>query len=256
MGFVAISLPYIIFLHSNLDSWTYSGRTSGTVLLLSGQFFDENSTGDFFLDPKINDKNDQSSIKSLVVNAGSIAKRLFKGLRDSERNMVHSFGFIGISLFGIGIFRFLADKKFKELWICLIILSPILAVALAQGGSGNYLIQFYFLIILFCAIGASWLINELLRSYNLTQNGKKILVIIILGLASLHIFIQVPQNYLFTPRENLPREYELIGIWIKHNIPEINTQTILSRKPATASCRFFCASDAEYPQLETSNSGA
>lgn len=233
IGFILVASPYLIFLHQTSGTWTFTGRSSATGLYLSNELNvgTEEVQGDNFIEPATKEGQSESLIKSLAQNPGPAAKKIFKGLRDSERNMSRVFGFLGLGFFALGIRRYILDHRFKELAISAVLISPILAIALGQGGTTNYLIQFFFIIILYAAIGIVSLSEDIKSAFN---HRSQLVLIVLTIITTFMLFLPVPQNYLFTPRENISKEYKLMGLWLKENLPETRDQILLSRKPETS----------------------
>src|SRR3989344_3599508 len=136
IGFFALAMPYLVFLHQNLGYWTFSVRTNAIGLHIIGKF-DKDSAGvqqTNFVVEGTEEGEAQGLARSIAQHPVSIAKKLFKGLRDSERNTTRVFGFLGIGLFAIGIRQYVLQRRWRALGAALVIVSPIAAIALGQGG--------------------------------------------------------------------------------------------------------------------------
>ena len=234
LGFIIVSTPYLFFLHRHTGGWTFTGRSSAIGLFVTGQL-DENVQGDNFLEPSTSQSVDSGGvIGSLFRHPATAAKKLFKGLRDAQRNFSQVLGLLIIGLVALGIRDFILKRKFKELLIIVIFLTPLIAVAIGQGGTANYLVQFYFIFLILAAVGSVSLLEDINRILNLSKTLRIVLGIVLIGGTAASLFITVPQNILFTPPDSLRKEFKQMGVWIRENHPEAKDQPMLTRKPATA----------------------
>ncbi len=233
-GFLFVSLPYIFFLHSNLDYWTISGRGSEMLLQLSGENYESINTigGENNFNNALISAPDISNDTPIYLlnNYLSILKDFFDSLQRIEYNFLKAFGIIGIAFFTIGIRSVILFKQYKNIAISGILMTPVIAIAFFQGGSMNYLIQFLYIFIIFISIGFMKL-HDYLR-FNITNKKiSSLLITIIFLFTSLYFFSPVLKNYLFLPADYQPKEFKLMGLWMKDNIKNIENEFVMSRKP-------------------------
>jgi hypothetical protein len=178
------------------------------------------------ISPLISPLKIDESLNKLVFNKFStILKRLVDGLLNIERNVFSQLGFLGTGLIFLGMFCYYDILKKHYLLTALIGLSPIVAVAIFQGGSINYIVQYFYLLPLPMALGARHVyVNQYI-------NGKIIhkLFLIIASLFFVgYLLLTVIQNILFLPKDYRPLEIKETGVWLE----KIGAgKNVASRKP-------------------------
>ncbi|MCK5633401.1 hypothetical protein KAH94_06605, partial [bacterium] len=239
-GFLIVSGPYFIFLRNNLGHWTISGRFNEIQHHVSGEelaSIQQNKQSDklntsVITPPKV--KN--NFLKTVVINFRTFTERFIENLLGIHTQLMVVFGFIGILFFSFGIREFIVTKKFKDLALVAIVLLPIfiLALAMVDAGKPNYLIQFMYIITLVIAFGIVSFYNEMLNYFSKNKKFVKIIFCFLLLLMMGYLFFPAFRNYFFSDKDYQPKEFKLIGQWIKENVPNIENETILARKPDIA----------------------
>jgi len=232
--FVLIIFPYLKYLHDNLGYWAFSARTISIAMTTSGVEY-ENLTvvkNDRVYTPVLEPvENDKSLLGAIFSNFGFSLKKLFKGLRNSERSIINNFGIVGIIFFGLGVFHFLLNKRYKELFLAIIFLIPIILIAFGQGGSPEYVMQLFYIFILFIAIGVRMFLYKIEKNFQLNNFRKNLLSLITILYMSGYLFFPIIQVYYFLPRDIVFREAKILGFWMKDNIDNTKEETIFARKP-------------------------
>jgi hypothetical protein len=232
VGFAVVSMPYVMFLKNNLGYWTISGRSSAITLAIAEQDFKDNyvqGEGNNFDEAvKLPEELRGKSASLLLDNLGSNLKRLFKGMRDIERNLFRFFGVIGAAFFAFGVRKLVLDRRYKEIIISFISLAPIFAIAfIIEGGKPNYLVQFFYIFTIFIAFGFVSFLDDIKQKFGLNKIFVFLLVLATVG----YLFFPIIQSCLFSPSDAVAMEYRTLGLWMKENIPNIKDQLVLSRKP-------------------------
>jgi len=251
VGFTIVTLPYIIFLHGALEQWTMTGKLGGTVSrLITGQ---PPRTGDNFIKgvsvlEEVGDGVLSKAVKSIPANL----KRFFKHLRDAERSLTKTFGFIGIIFLAFGLRKLLKEKMFRVLWIMIISVSLLPLVVYVVSNIPNYLTQYLFVFIMLVGLGLNYFLHELKSWFQISENKYKIISCLLIAIVSFYFFFPIIQSYLFLPDDFQPRESKELGRWMKNNISGIEQETILSRKPNLSfysGARFEVIPDIEVNEL-------
>lgn len=230
IGFTVVALPYVVFLHDALGHWTISGKIGGVVShLITGQYPE---TGDSFVQEvsllqEVGDNALSKAAESVPANL----KEFFKSLRDAERSLVKTLGFIGIIFFAFGIRKLLMDKKFRILWIMIISISLLPLVIYIVDNIPNYLSQYLFIFIALAGLGLSHFLHELKGWFRMSDTKYRTVSFLLIAITSLYFFFPIIQVYLFLPEDNQPKELKELGLWAKNNIPGIDEEAVLSRKP-------------------------
>ena len=235
LGFIIISSPYLLFLHSNLGHWTISGKAHVIMPEIIGQDYEsvDNPIDENFNTTSINPLKMESSVSVMFLeNFGSISKRFFKGLRDIERSFVQIFGVIGMIFLAFGLRDFILKKRFKELWIFLICFTPIFFIALVvEDGKTNYLIQFFYLFFILIAFGFWAILDDISLRFKFISKKMCIFAVILLLISSFYFFFPLLQQYYFLPDSYKADRFKSIGTWMRENIPNIENEIVLARKP-------------------------
>jgi 4-amino-4-deoxy-L-arabinose transferase-like glycosyltransferase len=233
IGFLIISLPYLIFLHKHTGYWSISNRTQAISETTSGVAYEDvgdtlgpnNKLYTDIIDISVQDNN-KNLITTIWQDKFLALKKLLKGLFTAERNLSKELGLLGIGLAALGLRDFILKKKFRELTIFGIFLIPIIFVAFAQGGTPEYLIQFIPWFIILIAAGF-WSLYEDIFNFKYKKSIMTLLAVITI----LYLFFPIIQTYLFLSKDLTHKENKLIGLWIKNNIPNIKKELIISRNP-------------------------
>lgn len=235
-GFFIISAPYINFLHKNLNQWTFSGRLSGQLLEQSGvdvyKVEDTSSkiTSDAVAPPQIK----ESALKYSLKNLYPLTKQYFDSFLNMERSFMRLWGFFGIMLLGIGLLEFILKKRFKELAIFFISILPIFFIAFAVDKRYiNHLVQIFFILDILMAVGFWVAYDKIVSVFNLGKKKAAALLIIASGFMIFYLFFPALQNYLFLPKDYNEKEFRIMGLWMKQNIPNMENEMVITRKPDT-----------------------
>ena len=236
MGFLIFVIPYLLFLHKHLDCWTISGRSNTVSLYIVDQdleIVDENSDITHFADVVIPPEVENGMIATFVKNTGPLIKRFLDNLFVNQLEFLKVFGILGISFFALGLKEFIFAKRFRELWLFVISFTPFCLITLVvQGGKTNYLVQFFYLFIIFISIGFWAFYDQFNSRFKINLIKKKVVFyVLILIFIVYSLFFPVIQHYLFSPKDFTSKEYKMIGHWIQNNIPNHEQETIFARKP-------------------------
>lgn len=232
VGFLIISAPYFIFLKNSLGRWTISGRTGGVTLnILRGT--DSGLSGDNFVKELdlSREKFEGGFTGELLKSAPSNIKKFLKNLRDEERFMTQSLGFIGLIFFAFGLREIIRSWRFDVFKILIISLTPLLVVSLVVTNVAGYLLPYFFVFILFISFGLTSFIEELAGWFKWSDQSRRRVLFTMVTITILYLFFPVVQTYLFWPKDIQPREWKEMGMWMRDNIPNIEQGIVLARKP-------------------------
>lgn len=230
----AISVsPYLLYLHQELGYWTISGRGNELVLITTSENYEkvdqasgaEKST---VIAPPMLEK---SAVVIALSDFSGLIKRFADNLVNTEHTFLRLFGTIGTFFAGFGLWSLIRKRQYWELSLLASFLSPVVLVAYAQGGSSNYLVQFFFLITPLIAVGVLEVTQEASEIFRWSKQKKLWIQIVIAIVASLYFLLPAIQNVLFLPNDYRDQEYKEIGLWMNKNVPNIEHETVVSRKP-------------------------
>ncbi|MBI4812179.1 glycosyltransferase family 39 protein [Candidatus Falkowbacteria bacterium] len=246
VGFLVVSSPYLLFLHKHLGHWTITGRMAEGSMGLSGiemEKIDDVGGGTAIVSPS---KFDRGVLQVFSENFGALSKKTFDGLLTTEHNFLQVFGFLGVGFFAFGLHRWLLEKRLKEFAIFLISLSPVVLVALYQGATPNYLVQFLYIFLILAAVGFRDFYDKIVSGFHLNgwpaSNASrsnagwraKTLFFGLISVTVFYFFFPALQNYLFLPKDYSEKEFKQMGLWMNENTPNIEQKTVYSRKPEVA----------------------
>ncbi len=231
LGFLIISSPYLLFLHKQLGYWSITGRAAEGSMGLSGvemEKIDGMSGGTAIVAPP---EFNKTIFQVLFDNFGMLSKRTLDNLLNAEHNFLNIFGFLGVGFFAFGLRKWLLERRFKEFIIFLVLFSPIIFVAMYQGATPNYLVQFLFIFFILIAVGFWDFHDKIISGFNLRGWRVKTLFVCLISITIFYFFFPALQNYLFLPKDYTQKEFKQMGLWMKENIPNIENETVYSRKP-------------------------
>lgn len=232
-AFFITCLSYLIYLHNELGYWTISGRGSELALIVTSENMEMAGVASEAGTPTVvaPPPQKESSIVLALRELPSLLKRLADGLVNTEHTLLRIFGLIGTLFFVLGLRFFVITKKLRELALFAAFLSPIVLIAFAQGGTPNYLVQYFYLFIPIIAIGLIDGIREVEEKYFLKEHVHNFIFGILVMALSAYFILPAVQNVLFLPDDYRDMEYRQLGLWMHANIPGIEEEVIVSRKP-------------------------
>lgn len=232
IGFLIFAAPYLVFLKNTLGEWTISGRVHEMVLIATTNSYESVDTdsekGASIVSPPI---LEEGVLTSIFDNVGGLIKRLLDGLLTSEHNLVQIYGFLGLFLFSLGVWSLYVRGEYWALGVSCILLTPVSAIALFQGGSPNYLVQYLHLFALFIGYGF-YVWTEHIQNLSLSVLCKKIYVVVGLFVVVTYLFMSVVQRYVFLPPDYTTPEVREMGLWIRNNVSDPGV--LIARKPEVA----------------------
>jgi hypothetical protein len=171
----------------------------------------------------------QSVLTKLNANIFEVVKKFAKGLWQSEKSILGQLGFIGCLLLFIGFFtnqnRLLNSRYLRLLFLTFL---PLPAIALVQGGSPNYVVQFMYILALPISLGLLAMLNYVDFRIKNTHWSLFIKILFILTTTT-YFLMPIIQNVLFLPVDYRPEEIKKLGNWLKNHDEEL--VVVASRKP-------------------------
>ncbi len=234
IGFLMLATPYLLFLEKNLGHFAFTGRTNEAVMITTS--LDYESVGvsggrtSIIVPPDLQG----GVLHEIFVHNGIFFKHVFKGLLETEQSFLRMFGLIGIILFAYGLRALIISQKWRILSVFGAVLLPVFAIAIFQGGSPNYLVQFIFIFAIFMAIGLIAFTREVENVLQLRDSYRKLFFIIFIFGATSYFFFLVIQLALFLPPDYSEKEFKLMGTWMATNLNNAENSTLFARKPDVA----------------------
>jgi cell division protein FtsW (lipid II flippase) len=249
-GFLLVAGPYFAFLENNLGYWTISGRQNEAAIMVTTgnyEYIETEGSSSITTPPNL----EKSAADIIKENFWLLVKKTLDGLITAEQSFLRVFGVIGITLLAYGLREFILKRRFRDLGAMFVCFLPVIFIALFQGGSPNYLIQFFFIIIYISSVGFVNISKDISETFSLKRTSSKWLMVSLAAAASLYFFFVAVQNALFLPKDYVDKEYRIMGAWAKENISGFENETIFSRKPELA---FYTGS--KWAEVPTSQSVA
>lgn len=232
-AFVISISPYLLYLHQELGYWTISGRGNELALATtSGSYetVDEvsgNGVAAVVAPPTLG----ESALSVALGDLPGVFKRLADNLVNTEHALLRLFGTVGTFFAGFGCWALIRRRQYWELTLLASFFSPVVLVAYAQGGSPNYLVQFFFIITPLIGIGILETTREASGIFHWNARMASSARASVAIAASVYFMLPMIQNILFLPMDYRDQEYKEIGQWMNKNIPNIEFETVVSRKP-------------------------
>jgi 4-amino-4-deoxy-L-arabinose transferase-like glycosyltransferase len=231
LGFILVASPYLLYLYIQTGELTISGRVAELSVIVSTPDYEDvdtsiGSTAAIITPPSIG----MSGFQYVTQRLPQFAKRTADNILNTERTITSMFGIFGIFFFVFGAWiSFCKDRVIFLL--CLIFLTPLLLVAIAQGGSPHYIVQFLPLFALWIALGLQKSIHCLTQEVAMFRIFAKPILVSFTLCFGLYLSIPLIQNVLFLPDDYRQEEYRLMGEWMHRTLPDMATTVVLSRKP-------------------------
>ncbi len=232
-AFTLTALPYFLYLNDTLGYFTISGRGNELAYIVSTTDYEavDEAAGEGVSTVIAPPKLEEGALARALSDIPLLLKRLADGLINTEHTFLRLFGFAGLIFFILGLRQFLLTKKLKELSLFAVFLSPVVLVAFVQGGSPNYLVQYFYLFIPVIAIGLLAGVEEFTHAFAIDKRRSKFILAPLVLFLCAYFLLPAMQNILFLPKDYRDMEYKELGLWMKDNIQDIEKETIVSRKP-------------------------
>lgn len=232
-AFILVSAPYLLYLREELGYWTITGRGNELALIVTEENYEtvDTKSGTIIASVVAPPSIEGSAVTFVLQDIAGVVKRLADGLINTEHTLLRLFGFVGLYFISMGLRYFFLNRKFYECTLLSIHLMMVVFVAFAQGGSPNYLVQFFFVLVPIMTIGLIEHAHQVSQSFSWGIWKSRAL----LGIQSLcvviYLLLPVFQNVLFLPPDYLDKENKHMGLWMRDHIPGIRFETVVSRKP-------------------------
>lgn len=232
-GFIFLASPYLLYLQQELGYWTISGRGNELVLATTSGSYEtvDEVSGTGLSAVVAPPKLSESAVSLAFGDLPAVFKRLADNLLNTEHTLLRLFGTIGAFFAGFGSWSLIRLRRYWELTLLAAFISPIVLVAYAQGGSPNYLVQFFFLITPLIGIGILEATRDAADLFRWKQRTILWARVCIALVACAYFLLPAIQNILFLPKDYRDQEYKEVGLWMNGNIPNIELETVVSRKP-------------------------
>lgn len=269
LGFIVLSLPYVLYLHQETGTWTISEKMSAHFSTSNtdwnSKWFRLSDNGQttmadrLWAGNRLKEDSHSRELKPGVLQIPKLSDFLFlriKALKTEYEVMIPQiFPPVFIILSGLGLFGTIWSKERagREIYLLLFLISTLIGYAIMVSDQ-RYMTPMLPILICWASKGfvefESWLVETIgIKNRNLLVKNRKLLRILLLSVLLLSLLPRITEPIRYE-KWNQPSELKEIAEWIKDNAD--TSPLIMSTSPVTAfyaGGRHIYLPDEEYPKV-------